>query len=278
MGVYMINESCKCYKKYSNIPSPSAKNLFFYVEWSGKFTCNDDFYIKRKLKDSIIILQTIKGKGKLLYRNKEYILTQNNFAMINSEDLHEYDPVSSEEWTFEFIHFSGNNCISMYEYVYELYNGCVFPQHQEIMTNVRKCIELSKEKGVAYEVKTSRLINNIMHDMICQIQQDDRDRISMVCDYIANNYTQRITTETLAKISCMSRCYLSTVFKKSTGFTLHNYLLLFRLNKAKVLLYESDMSISEIAEKSGFANSDSFIRFFKHKENITPAQYRKKKC
>lgn len=274
----MFNESCKVYERYENTPSETAQKLYYYPQFAGHFVCNPDFYIEREKWPDILIIHTSGGIGKLFYRDREYILDNSNFALINCMDKCIYYPVSDDNWTFSFIHFTGNQATTMYEHIYNLNNGCVFNNNQKIDNNIEDCISLCKKKSNTHEVQLSKKLSNILHEALLTVQNYESDKISSVCDYIAENYHQPLSTETLARISCFSRCYFSTIFKKVTGTTLHDYLLCYRLDKAKELLIEDKMSINQIAESTGFNDSGTFIRAFKKKENTTPLQYKKDHC
>ena len=125
------------------------------------------------------------------------------------------------------------------------------------------------------EAFVSKKISDILYALILNVRREEKDKIKDVCDYISENYEKELTTEKIAEVFSFSRCYLSTLFRKSTGTTLYDYLVCYRLNKAKTLLTESAFSVEEIAEKTGFKESGTFIRTFKRKEKITPLQYRK---
>lgn len=271
----MYNESCKIYERYENTPSTTAKNLYYYPQWSGYFVCKPDFYIERQNLPDLLIIKTISGCGKLYYRDKEYVLNADNFALINCTDKHVYFPVSKEEWSFNFLHFDGKQAIEMYEHIYNLNDVCVFNTNQKIENNVLECINLCKNKPNTYEVQISKKLSNILHEVLLNIQNDEIDKIVAVCNYISDNYDKVLSTDKLAQVSCYSRCYFSTIFKKITGTTLHDYLLCYRLDKAKELLIEGNLTIGEIAEKTGFNETGTFIRAFKKKENVTPLQYKK---
>lgn len=271
----MLNESCRHYERYANTPSAIAKRLYYYPQWAGCFSCNKDFYIRRQSFQSILLIQTIGGSGKLHYRDQEYILDEHNLALINCTELHTYYPVSDNEWSFRFIHFTGSQSMELYDHIYDVNEGCVFPVTKKLENYVVECVRYCKEKGVSYEVQTSKLISNMLHEILLNIQREERDKIALICDYIAENYNQPLTTKELAEVSCFSRCYFATMFKKYTGTTLHEYLLCYRLDKAKVMLMEDEYTIGEIAEKTGFNDTGTFIRAFKKKEMITPLQYKK---
>lgn len=70
--------------------------------------------------------------------------------------------------------------------------------------------------------------------------------------------------------------YIKTVFRKETGSNFSDYLSKYRLTIAKQWLVETELKISEIAEKLHYQNSQNFIRYFRKMEDMTPGQYREK--
>lgn len=274
----MKNESCIYYERYENTPSITAQKLYYYPQWAGHFICNPNFYIERFNWPDILVILTTAGSGKLFYRDKEYILDKDNFAMVNCMDKCIYFPESKENWAFSFLHFTGAQSAEFYEHIYNLNDSCVFEHNQKIEKAIEECISLCGEKGTSYEVQLSRKISNLLHEILLTMKKDESDKISMVCDYIAENYNEDLSTDKLSKISCFSRCYFSTMFKKHTGTSLHDYLTCYRLDRAKEMLINDKLPISTIAEKTGFNDTGTFIRAFKKKESITPLQYRKEHC
>ena len=73
----------------------------------------------------------------------------------------------------------------------------------------------------------------------------------------------------------MNPHYLSKCFKAETGESLRDYINKYRIDAAKKLLLESNMTMKEIAEKVGFIDNNAFIRVFKKYEGVTPGVYRK---
>ena len=73
----------------------------------------------------------------------------------------------------------------------------------------------------------------------------------------------------------MSPSHFSNIFKKQTGLSPYDYVLITRLNHAKNYLQKSDMNISEIAEKVGFNSESNFIYFFTKNTGISPSKFRK---
>ncbi|CAN7640216.1 MULTISPECIES: helix-turn-helix domain-containing protein [unclassified Paenibacillus] len=70
--------------------------------------------------------------------------------------------------------------------------------------------------------------------------------------------------------------YISRVFRQETGINFAEYLAQYRLDIAKRWLRETNMTVTDIAEKLKYNNPANFIRYFRKMEGITPGQYRGK--
>lgn len=108
------------------------------------------------------------------------------------------------------------------------------------------------------------------------VHKSKNDRaILQIQQYIDENFTRDISINDLAREAFISHTSFINAFKKITGYSPKHYLLMCRLAEAKVLLCSTKMSISDIAFKIGFKDSNSFIRFFRQEMSITPGEYRK---
>jgi two-component system, response regulator YesN len=74
----------------------------------------------------------------------------------------------------------------------------------------------------------------------------------------------------------LSPNYFGNLFKKVTGESFNAYVARYRLQKAKMLLANTDMKISEIAEAVGYADSNYFTTAFKQGAGLSPTEFRKK--
>ncbi len=99
-------------------------------------------------------------------------------------------------------------------------------------------------------------------------------RIGESISFIENNYNQPITLEQLADMAHMSRRSFQRVFRTIIGDSPINYLLQLRLSRAKELLKNRTMSITQVAFDSGFLDSNYFSRKFRQVHGMSPRQYR----
>jgi AraC-like DNA-binding protein len=103
-------------------------------------------------------------------------------------------------------------------------------------------------------------------------------RMSDVMDYTINNFKNTICLEDIAKISAMTKNAFCKYFKKRTNKTYFRFLNELRIEHAsKLLLSETDLSIAEVAYKSGFNNISNFNRQFKAVRHLVPSGYKRTK-
>ena len=93
--------------------------------------------------------------------------------------------------------------------------------------------------------------------------------------YLNENYTKRISIADVCHYVGYSKSTVLSSFKQEFGTTVNAKLNEIRLNAAKKLLDESDMTINEIALLSGFADQSYFSKVFSAKHGITPSEYRR---
>lgn len=94
-------------------------------------------------------------------------------------------------------------------------------------------------------------------------------------DYIAEHFTETVRLEDAAKHVHLSRYRLAHLIKEVTGHSLIHHVHRLRIQYARELLEESDISGSEIAYKSGFGDQSYFIKVFRQATGLTPARYQR---
>ena len=100
-------------------------------------------------------------------------------------------------------------------------------------------------------------------------------QIQTVLDYFDSHYRENLTLESAAQLVSLSPNGLVKKFHQETGFTPIDYMIHLRLQHAKILLQETDRSITSIAEECGYENIFYFSRSFKKETGCSPTLYRK---
>ncbi len=92
--------------------------------------------------------------------------------------------------------------------------------------------------------------------------------------FIGNRYALNISTEDIAANSEISKPYLFLLFRRYLNSSPHQYLLEYRLVKAREKLCSSMRSVKEISNECGFANIETFYRHFRENYGQSPGKYR----
>lgn len=102
-------------------------------------------------------------------------------------------------------------------------------------------------------------------------------QVRNVCSEIITGSQNNDKYKDIAKRHKMSQGHLRRIFKAQTGYTPFQLKQRARIFQAQHFLMNTDLSISEIAEKTGFASVYAFSRFFSNWEGISPSEFRKKR-
>ena len=94
-------------------------------------------------------------------------------------------------------------------------------------------------------------------------------------EYIHENYMHKISCNTLAKELSYSPSYLRYVFKKEAGVSINKQITEIRLERARQLLCDSSLNVTDVAFCCGFCDANYFSSVFKNKYGVPPKAYGK---
>ncbi|MBD0380166.1 response regulator [Paenibacillus sedimenti] len=106
-------------------------------------------------------------------------------------------------------------------------------------------------------------------------QQKDKNVIFEIAAFLDQHYHEDITLQDIANRFFLSREYISRKFKQEFEVNLSDYLGQIRMDKAKVLLQNPHLRISQVAEMVGYQDEKYFSKVFKKQVGISPNEYRK---
>lgn len=103
------------------------------------------------------------------------------------------------------------------------------------------------------------------------------ETLSLAKNYIKDNLDKDLSVKTISQGSNVSKSVLYRIFSRHYGCTLSEYVNRKRIERAEKLLVETELSISEIARRSGFKSDVYFRMVFKNLRGTTPTKYRRGK-
>ena len=121
--------------------------------------------------------------------------------------------------------------------------------------------------------------HNMYDDFVHRVHKIRRDpavspKIQQCMDFLELHTEEEIGITQLAQMTGNTEYYLSRKFKEETHCSINDYSKITRIERAKVLLYTTNESASQIAERLHFCSGSYFAREFKKFTGQTPAEYR----
>jgi AraC-like DNA-binding protein len=266
-----------------NTPNEISKGLPFYVNEYGDYKAGSTYFTERQKQKNYLLIYTTSGKGYLEYLGGNYILEPNMALIIYCDNLHMYKTYG-DCWEFKWFHFNGTSAKEHYK----LLNGDGLniitikepSMFEDMLKELPPCFNIN---DITSNIKFSNTITNIISYLIINRFTHANDKkytehkkdIDAVVDYIQKNYSEKVILDDLVKIACMSKFYFLRLFKNHIGVSPYDYLLNYRINKAKKLLRTTELTVGEICSQVGFNDYTHFIREFKKIVGTTPLRYRR---
>lgn len=145
------------------------------------------------------------------------------------------------------------------------------------------------EKALASYYEKLTVLTQKQVDAICNILQScvltillsqaillkEDELAERIKEYIENNLDKSLTVEEICGEFFIGRQKLYAIFSENFNSSVKSYILDRKINKAKELLVSTDLTVTEIAEKTGFVDYNNFIQRFKKFTGKSPLKYRK---
>ena len=265
-------------------PTQEAVSSFIYPVCIGHFVYCAGYALNRNSYDSILIMYVRSGSCTVHASGGDVNVASGQTVLINCYEPHGYE--SNEGWEADWIHVDGAAAIKYYEYLSRIYDSAA-PVFCGEPTGLAALIAAFSCGKIPAEASMSMMITGMLADFSRGAEDksndnkdtalspvNDKDSISAVTSYINSHFTEELSVDALASLASLSRFYFIRLFKKRTGCTPHEYLINTRLNHAKYLLKNTNLTIKEICFASGFADESRFCTCFRDCEGVRPSEYR----
>ena len=275
---------------YGEIEGISLEQMVRY----GKF----DMRVKH-FHNQYEIFYIIEGERLFFFNNREYIARSGDLILVDTNLIHMTKSVTAED--------SGHNRVILYltyekmksfdglypslqlvRFFHEHYGVYHLDKEQQaLFLNFYRELRIAlTEKEHNYKTGIELQILTWLFKITAYIskQEETLPRSSdnpkyrtayAIADYLSEHCEQNISLEELAAQFYLSKYYICRTFRDITGYTITEYTNIHRIRRAKRLLEETDLSISEIAQELGYESLTYFERMFKSYMTISPLKYRK---
>lgn len=256
---------------YFYSPSDFGKEHLFCVLWGGEYTCVPPYQIRRKGLELFLAFRILSGELYFTYEGKDFKGEEGDIVLLDCRKAHHY--YAKNQVSFQFFHFTGNCSREYLELLYKKSGACF---HHKSGTGAVFAEILEELSGTRPEEhRLSWLLHNLLGILAAKEPVSMDSCVAEAIHYIQEHYTEELSVEDIAEKVSLSKYHFSRIFREQTGCSPHQYLISFRIRKARELIMETGLSIESIGLQCGFSSASHFIRAFKKEMDFTPASYRK---
>ncbi|WP_168714351.1 helix-turn-helix transcriptional regulator [Niallia nealsonii] len=258
---------------YAHTPNEFSRKHLFTLHFAGRYDCNVDYIIERTFHDYYLLLKVTHGQLRLELGQQIFTINANELLLFDCRIPHKY--YATKPISFEFIHFKGNASKEFYDMIIQLYGPVISVLNDmEVIKAIENILSMLEHNKIS-DFKASYEIHKILSLLI-----EGNHTVSSASDlkdviiFIDENSEKPLNINDLAKIASLSVYHFSRKFKKFTGLSPHEYVILKRLTHAKSLLKNTNFSINKISDIIGFSSPSHFIASFKKHTNMTPKEFK----
>lgn len=262
-------------------------NISPRIYFCGHEQCSSGHAFGPAVRPHYLIHFILKGKGRYQVNGHSFSLQTGDAFLILPGETTFYEADDDSPWEYAWIGFGGKDCRSLLsscsfsDHGY-IYHGGQSRQERENFDQIRSLLRnmlLSFESGSSDPFELLGWFYLILSKMsgsgAAAPDLPEELYLEKALDYIHNNYSYPIRIQQLAKQIGIDRSYLYKLMERRFHLSPQQYLIEYRLMKAREMLTDTSMSITEITFSCGFKDTPSFCRMFKKRTGLSPGMFRR---
>lgn len=269
------------YKCLEDIQRGSAELCLCYCGWEQ---CEPGHRFGPNQRKTYVLHFVGGGYGRLEIDGREYRLKRGDVFLISPETEAWYEADQKDPWFYSWVGFCGvkakecmdNAGLSSKRPV------CRIENIDYIKQLIEKILE---EFQLSYkcELRRNAYLMLIFSELVEAYMEKTPGGVHFypgsvyarhIIDYINQHYNEKIRIADLAAYIGVNRSYLTSSFKKATGYSPQEYLVLLRMDKASSLLKNTNMSVSDVGAAVGYGDQLAFSKIFKKYFEVSPRAFR----
>ena len=194
---------------------------------------------------------------------------------MNCYQPHAYHAVRSLEYLW--LHFDGANTVDFYREILQTHGAVIrVDGNRYLLEQMQRIVNQMQQVGQINEVTASQRLHTLLCGLLYTTDRiaADHPLIAQAQRYLHEHLREELSVAELAQQFHLSASQMNRLFRASTGQSPHEYLINLRINRAKTLLKETQLSVIEIAGEVGYAYDTSFAAAFRAKTGMSPRQFR----
>lgn len=249
---------------------------------------NSCYHMPLHWHHSFELVRILSGKLTIHMNDKKILALKDDIILINQEHIHGYFPM---DCVYEVIDFDVDELLlhtSLCQNALHIFTNSninILPFNSVMQPEIyHMAVCLFNFASTGFE-DHNLLVLGALFELLGTIYKfhhyTENNKISStekkfkpLLEFIENNYMHPITLKQMAQISCMSTSHFATIFRSFFGETPMEYVNSYRIERACLLLTNTNLSVTEITYRCGFNDSAYFVKVFKKYKKMTPKKYR----
>ncbi|MFC5590299.1 helix-turn-helix domain-containing protein [Sporosarcina soli] len=273
----------------------SLPNLFLRVRWTFLREYGPDWHIPLNAEPYTVFWYILSGSKTVFFNGREQRLQAGNLLIVPPHTSFAFI-ASENDGPIRYLSLIQDARIGPYHIV-EHYGLPIVsapdPEQMKSLINLwYQIIETSNtmtSRNITNPFDQSETLNQLqLHSLVSNwvrelfhilrdqsippVQLDSR--IQMVSRFVQENMKEKITMDSLAKVTHTSESHLRNLFSTGLGISPMEYVRRLKIDKARELLLDTELPIQEISNLLGFPDATTFSRMFQKYERKSPRVYR----
>ena len=241
------------------------------------------------------VIMTVEGTYKVICSGTEYTLQEGDILIVSPCAIHElFAPQSGRRIIFQ-PNTTGLNIEGLEALIQSVSPARLITSADDpdLHTHMREQILLIRDEFFAGEPYKDLLIMARFLKILAEygrrvasrpvsdepaqdapLQKKYLEKFLLVEDYINEHFAEDLRLEDVAAMAGFSKYYFTRLFKQYRDTSFYKYLNQKRINYAKTLLPDPELTVLDVANRSGFSSPSAFWRMFRQLTGCTPAEFR----
>lgn len=263
---------------YFYTPSTLAREILLYELCLGQFYCTQGYEIVRDFHNSLLLVGMVDGALSVSSQERSAIARAGDIIVMDCRQPHRYAAVGHAN--FVFVHLDGAAALGYYQAVMST-RGLVFHHEQfaHFYEDMQDLLAPFRAGTIPRETDAHLLLTRLWCSLLTSPGMSGGATthdgpVGDALAYVREHLSDDLNLARLAAIVNMSPFHFSRQFKSQTGYSPYEFIINSRIDSAKHLLKQSDLSIREVAYSVGFNSESNFIHTFRQRVGQTPNQFR----
>lgn len=272
-GIVVTTIGCQRIAPHSQYPAPKEHPSIY------EFSTD-----KGRILHEYQIIYILDGGGQFESAHQKLVsVNSGDFILLFPGEWHNYHPNQETGWYEHWLGFSGSYADQLVKNGFlSVTNPIINVGHSTELKNLfSMAISYTLEQPSGYQQLLSGIVQFALGLCFVQSQRirfknaEIVDKINHARQIMGERYNEEFSMESIAKIIGLNYTTFRIEFKKYTGLSPKSYIEGLRINHAKALLKDTDLSSKEIAYQVGYNTPYYFCLTFKKKTGMTPSEFRK---